>query len=133
MSEYSTKPKSFGGRGKVELDLSNYARKADLKNATNVNALAFAKKTDLANLKFDVDNIDIDQLKNVLSGLNSIKTKVDISNIGQLKTIQVDLIKLIDVVKTEVDKKTEYNAKIKDIEDKILDITSLASNTNLNA
>ena len=105
MSEYSTEPKSFGGRGKVELDLSNYARKADLKNATNVNALAFTKKTDLANVKSDVDNIDIDLLKNVLSGLNSIKTKVDISNIGQSKAIQVDLIKLIDVVKTEVDQK----------------------------
>ena len=133
MSEYSTKPKSFGGRGKVELDLSNYATKSDLKNATNVNALAFAKKTDLANVKSDVDDIDIDQLKNVLSGLNSIKTKVDKSNIGQLKVIQVDLIKLIGVIKTKVDKKTEYNAKIKDIEDKILDITSLAPYTNLNA
>ena len=105
MSEYSTEPKSFGGRGKVELDLSIYETKADLKNATNVNALAFAKKTDLANLKSDVGNIDIDQLKNVLSGLNSTTTKVDISNIGQLKAIQVDLIKLIDVVKTEIDKK----------------------------
>ena len=41
----------------------------------------------------------------MLSSLNSTKTKVDISNIGQLKAIQVDLIKLIDVVKTEVDKK----------------------------
>ena len=133
MSEYSTEPKSFGGRGKVELDLSNYATKSDLKNATNVNALAFAKKTDLANVKSDVDDIDIDQLKNVLSGLNSIKTKVDKSNIGQLKVIQVDLIKLIGVIKNKVDKKTEYNAKIKDIEDKILDITSLAPYTNLNA
>ena len=41
----------------------------------------------------------------MLSSLSSTKTKVDISNIGQLKAIQVDLIKLIDVVKTEVDKK----------------------------
>ena len=32
MSEYFPEPKSFGGRVKVELDLSNYARKADLKN-----------------------------------------------------------------------------------------------------
>ena len=31
MSEYSPKPKSLGGIVKVELDLSNYARKADLK------------------------------------------------------------------------------------------------------
>ena len=30
MSEYFPKPKFFGGRAKVELDLSNYATKADL-------------------------------------------------------------------------------------------------------
>ena len=33
MSEYFPDPKSLGGRVKVELDLSNYATKADLKNA----------------------------------------------------------------------------------------------------
>ena len=30
MSEYFPKPTFFGGRVKVELDLSNYATKADL-------------------------------------------------------------------------------------------------------
>ena len=34
---------------KVELDMSNYARKADLKNATGVNTSKLAKKVDLAN------------------------------------------------------------------------------------
>ena len=32
MSEYFPKPKSFGGKVEVELDLSNYETKADLKN-----------------------------------------------------------------------------------------------------
>ena len=36
MSEYFVEPKLPGGRVKVELDLSNYATKADLKNATGV-------------------------------------------------------------------------------------------------
>ena len=31
MSKYFPEPKSLGGRGKVELDLSNYGIKADLK------------------------------------------------------------------------------------------------------
>ena len=31
MSEYFPKPKPFGGKVRVELDLSNYATKADLK------------------------------------------------------------------------------------------------------
>ena len=34
---------------KVELDLSNYATKADLKNATGVDTSKYAKKVDLAN------------------------------------------------------------------------------------
>ena len=49
MSEYFPEPKYLGGRVKVELDLSNYARKADLKTATGVDASKFAKKVDLAN------------------------------------------------------------------------------------
>ena len=39
MSEYFPKLKSFGGIVKVELDLSNYATKADLKNATGNDTL----------------------------------------------------------------------------------------------
>ena len=34
---------------KAELDMSNYTRKADLKNATGVNTSKLAKKVDLAN------------------------------------------------------------------------------------
>ena len=69
----------------------------------------------------------------MLSGLIRLKSKVDRLNIGKLETISVDLSKLSDVVKNEVVKKTEYNAKIKDIEDKILDVINLATNTTLNA
>ena len=64
MSEYFPKPKSLGAYVKVELDLSNYATKADLKNITGVDTSDFAKKTDLANLKSDVDKLDINKLKN---------------------------------------------------------------------
>ena len=48
---------------KVELDLSNYATKADLKNGTGADTSDFANKTDLANLKSDMDKLDIDKLK----------------------------------------------------------------------
>ena len=51
MSEYFPKPKSLGENVKGELDLSDYATKADLKNATGVDGSNFAKKSDLANLK----------------------------------------------------------------------------------
>ena len=45
----------------------------------------------------------------------------------------IELSKLSDIVKNGVVKKDAYNAKIKDIEDKILDITNLAPDTILNA
>ena len=51
MGEYFPKQKSFEGEVKVELDLSNYVTKANLKNATSVDSSKFAKKIDLANLK----------------------------------------------------------------------------------
>ena len=49
MSEYFQRPKSLGANITVELDLSNYATKADLKSATNAAKMDFAKKTDFAN------------------------------------------------------------------------------------
>ena len=44
MREYFPEPKSLGRRVKVEFDLSNYATKADLKNAPGVDTSSFAKK-----------------------------------------------------------------------------------------
>ena len=109
MSEYFPEPKSSGGRVKFELDFSNYAAKADLKNATGVDLSKFAQK---------VDKSDIDNLKNVPSGLSSLKNKIDKSDIGKLETTPVDLSKLNNVVKNDVVKKTEYNARIENIGDK---------------
>ena len=59
------------------MDLCNYATKADLKNAAGVYTSKFAKKLDLANLKSDVDKLDIDKLKNVPTNLSNLKSKVD--------------------------------------------------------
>ena len=65
MSEYFAELKSLGGKVKVKLDLSNYATKMDLKNATGIDTSSFAKKFDLANLKSNLDKLDVDKLKNV--------------------------------------------------------------------
>ena len=77
MSEYFPEPKSFGRRVKVELDLSKYATKADLKIATGVDTLKLAKKVDLAHLKSNPDKLEIDKLKNVPTNLTNLKNKVD--------------------------------------------------------
>ena len=63
--ELRKKPKFFGRRVKLELDLSIYTTKADLKNATGVNTSKVAKKIDLTNLKSNLDKKDIDKLKDV--------------------------------------------------------------------
>ena len=63
MSEYFLEQTSLGANVKVELYLSNYARKTDLKNATGVDTSSFAKTTDLANLKSDVDKLNIGELQ----------------------------------------------------------------------
>ena len=99
MSEYFPEPKSLGGKVKVELDLSNYATKTDLKNATGIDTSSFAKKVDLANLKSDVDKLDIDKLKNLPTNLISLKSKVDKLDVDKLVPIPVDLSKLSDKVK----------------------------------
>ena len=59
MSEYFLKPKSLGEKVNVELDLSKYATKADLKNAAGIDTSPFAKKIDLAILKSNVCKLHI--------------------------------------------------------------------------
>ena len=63
MREYFTEPNSLGANVKFELDLSNYATKTKLKNATGADTSKFAKKVDLGNLKSNLDKLDIDKLK----------------------------------------------------------------------
>ena len=72
MSKYFPEPKSSRGRVIVDLDLSNYATKADLKNATGVDTSKFATKFDSANLKSNVDKLDIDKLKNGPTNLSNL-------------------------------------------------------------
>ena len=75
MSEYFPEPKISGGTVKVELDLSNYATKADLKNATDVDTSHLAKKDDLANWKFNIDKLGIDKLKILITNFKQFKKK----------------------------------------------------------
>ena len=57
--------KSSSNNIKVELDLTNYATKTDLKNITHVDVSSFASKTNLAAVKTEVDKIDVDKLKTI--------------------------------------------------------------------
>ena len=80
-----------------------------------VDTSKFPKNVDLANLKSNVDKLDIDKLKNLPAGLRSLKRKIDKLDIEKLETTPFDLSKLSDVVKNDVVKKDVYNTKIKNI------------------
>ena len=62
MSEYFPKPSSHRENIKVKIDLTNYATKEDVKDITHVDTSIFALKTNLANIKTEVDKLDIDKL-----------------------------------------------------------------------
>ena len=62
-----------------------------------------------------------------------MKSKVEKLDIGKLETTPVYLSKLSNVVKNDVVQKDVYNAKIKNIEDKISDMTNLATETTFNS
>ena len=132
MSQQFPKPyEPLGGDINVKVDLSNYATNADFKNATGLDTSKLAGKSDLTFLKAEVDKIDIDKLKTVPNDLSNLKSKVYKLNIDKLAPVPVDLHKLSNVVKNDVVKKNAYNAKIKNTEDKIPDITNLATKTIL--
>ena len=61
-----------------------------------------------------------------------MKSKVNKLDTYKLVLVPVDLSKLCDAVENNVVKKDVYNAKIKNIEDKIPHITNLATKTTLN-
>ena len=93
MSQYFPKLfKSFGRNINVKVDLSNYATKTDLKNVTHVDTSRLALKANLASLKTEVDQLDIDKLA----------------------PVPIDLTKLSDVVKKAVYEKLA--AKVNNID-----------------
>ena len=80
-------PKPYEPFSNVKVDPSNYATKADTKNISHVDTPSFVLKTNLANLKTEVDKLAIEKIMPVPTGLS----------------------KLSNVVKNDVIKKTEYH------------------------
>ena len=72
MSQYFPKPyEPFGGDINVKVDLSNYATKTDVKNISHVNTSSFALKSNLASLKTELDQLDIDKFKSLPNNLSN--------------------------------------------------------------
>ena len=63
-------------------------------------------------MKAEVEKTNINKLVNVPTGLNDLKTKIDDLDVGKLKTVNIDLNKISDVVSKEVVKNTKSNPLI---------------------
>ena len=111
------------------------------RSTTGADTSNLTKKVDLAslNLKSNEDKLDIDKFKYVSTNVSNMKSKADKLDVDKLVPVAPDLSKLSDTVEKDVSKKNIYiyihiykNAKVKNIEDKIPDISNLATNTTLN-
>ena len=77
MSQYFPKPyRSFGRNINVKVDLYSYATKTDLQNVTQVHTSIFARKTNLARLRTEVDKLDIEKLVSVPTDLSKLSDVV---------------------------------------------------------
>ena len=94
MSQYYPKPyKPFGRNISVKVDFLNYATKTDI-----IDTSSFALQINLATLKTEIDQLDIDKLV----------------------PVPVDLSKLSYVVKNDVANKTEYDKLVAKVNSIIL-------------
>ena len=124
MSKYFPKPYSHKENIKVEIDLSNYATKEDIKNITYVDTSSFALKTNLSSLKTEVDKLNIDKLVPVPTDLRKLSNVV--KNDVVKKAAYDKLVAKVDNVDTSgFVLKTKYSNDKAEIENKIPDTSVL--------
>ena len=147
MSTYYPPYKSFSNNIKVELDLTNYATKTDLKNITHVDVSSFASNkidvdklkttpTDLAKLTNAVENdlvkktdynTKVTSIESQIAGLT--KNTVDnLADVTKLKAIDSNSFFLITKLASDF---TTLEKKINTVDKKIPDISGLATKTSL--
>ena len=154
MSQHFPKPyEPSGGDINVKNNLSNYATKAHIKNISPVDTSSFTLKKNLANLKTEVDKLDIDKLAPVPVDLNKLSdvvkndvVKKDVYNKLVAKVDNIDTRGFVLKTKYDTDKfklenkipdtsgllkKAGYDSKISEIEDRIPDVSGLATKTAL--
>ena len=132
MSQYFPKLyEPFSGDINVKVDLSNYATKADIKNISHVDTSSFALKTNLANLKTEVDKLDIDRLVPVLTYLSKLNNVV--KNDVVKKDVYDKLVaKVNDIDTSKFVLKTKYDTDRSELENKVPDTSSLVKKTDYN-
>ena len=148
ISTYYLPYKSSSNNIKVELDLTNYATKTDLKKIMPVDVSSFTSKTNLAALKTEATPTDLDKLTNTVENdlvkktdynteVASIETQIagltkntidNLADITKLKAIDTNSFVLKTKLSSDV---TTLENKIDTVDKKIPDISVLATKTSL--
>ena len=143
MSQYFPKPfnSHFGDSIKVKIDLSNYAIKTDIRNISHVDTSGFALKTNLANLKPEVDKLDIDKLVPIPPDLSKLSDVVK-NDVVEIAVYNKFVAKVDNIDTSNCLLKTKLNDKNKikkinntdktELENKIPDTSGLVKKTNYN-
>ena len=131
MSQYFPRPfRSFGWNNNVKVDLSNYAMKTDLKNVKYVDNSSFALNTNWANLKTEVDKLEIDKLAPFPVDLSKLS---DVVKNGVVKKVLYDelVAKASNIDTRNFVLKTKHQTGKAGLEKKIPDVTNLVKKTKL--
>ena len=131
MSQYFPKPyEPFGGDINVKVDLSNYETKTDIKNISHIDTSSFALKSNLANLKAEVDKLEIEKLKPVPKDLSKL------SNVVKDDAVKKDVYDKLVAKVNSIDTsgfvlKTNYDTDKSELENKIPDVTDFFKKAKL--
>ena len=137
MSQHFPKPcEPFGGDINVKVHLSNYATKIDIKNISHADTSSFALKTNLANLKTEVDKFDIDKLVPVPTDMsklsNAVKNYVVKKDLYDKLVAKGNSIPLNNIDTGGFVLKTKYDTDKSELENKIPDTSGLVKKTAYN-
>ena len=124
MSYYPELDRHIKDKVKVILNLSNYGTKVpakkELEHATGVDTCDLAATKDFIAIKNEVDKINIIKLVNVPTCVNILKTKVDDLDVGELKTVPIDLKKLSGKKVAKITKFSTLERKVNKLDKKFL-------------
>ena len=131
MSTFYHEPyEPFGGDINVRVGISSYATKTGLENVRNVDTESFALKTNLATLKTELDKLDIDKLVSVPTYL--IKLSNVVKKHVLKKTLSDKLVTKVNNIDTSgFLLKTKYSTDKTELENKIPNVTDFVKESKL--
>ena len=131
MSQYFPKPyEPFGRDINSRVDLSNSARKTDIKNIQHIDTSSFGLKSNLASLKTKEDKLDINKLVPVSVYLNKLSDAVKYGVVK--KTVYYKLVAKVNSVDASAFVlKTNYDTDKTELEKKIPDTSGLVKKNQI--